>query len=171
MTPVRNVFLIVLALLVQSTVFGRFDIFGARPDFGMLVLIFIAGGVSGEAAVLYGFFIGFMQDVYTPEFLGSNAFTMSLMGFFLGILRETITVEHVAVSISITAVACLVHDIMYLSFYTVFEFPLIFRLFVRESIGGAVYTSVLALVLVSGSRWIAGGGFKSVLRRIDGIGR
>ena len=166
MATVRNVLFIILALLLQSTVFGRFDIHGARPDFGMLALVIIVGAVSGEAGILYGFFIGFLQDVYTPEYLGYNAFTMSLMGFFLGILKETIAVENIYVRIAVTFAACLVHDILYLSFYTVFHFPLMLRLIVREGAGGAACTAALALVFLSGYGFIVGGGPRNVIRHL-----
>ena len=171
MDTLRNVLLIILALLLQSTLSGRFDILGARPDLGMLALTLIAGTVTGTESILYGFFIGFVQDVYTPEYLGYNSFTMSLMGFLLGVLKETITVENIGVKIAVAGVACLLHDILYLSFYTAFDFTLLFTLFVRESLGGALYTSVLALMFIAGYGWITGGGLKVVLRELTGIRR
>ena len=171
MDNLKNALLIILALLLQSTLFGRFDILGARPDLGMLALALVAGSVSGTACIFYGFFIGFVQDVYTPEYLGYNAFAMSLTGFFLGVLKETITVENIGVKTAVTAVACLAHDILYLSLYTVFDFTIIVRLFVRESLGGALYTSVLALLLITGYKWTSGGGLKIVLRELTGIRR
>ncbi len=171
MTTTRNVLLIILALLLQSTVFGRYDILGARPDFGMIALILLAGSVSGTECIIYGFFMGFVQDVYTPEYLGYNTFTMSIMGFALGILRETITVENALVRIAVTMVACLVHDILYLSFYTVFDFSLLFRILLLEGVGGAVYSTFVALVLITGYQWYAGGGINHVLRELIGIRR
>jgi rod shape-determining protein MreD len=168
MDKLRNVLLIILALLVQSTFFGRFDMFGARPDLGMLALALLSGTVSGTETILYGFFIGFMQDVYTPEYLGYNSFTMSLMGFLLGVLNETITVENLGVKTAVACIACLFHDILYLSFYTVFDFTLLLRLFVRESLGGALYTSALAATTIAGYEWITGGGLKVVIRELTG---
>jgi rod shape-determining protein MreD len=142
--------------------------FGARPDLGMLALTLLSGTVSGTEAILYGFFIGFVQDVYTPEYLGYNSFAMSLMGFLLGVLNETITVENIGVKTAVACVACLLHDILYLSFYTVFDFTLLFRLFVRESLGGALYTSALAFIFIAGYEWITGGGLKIVIRELTG---
>lgn len=171
MTTLRNVLLVILALLLQSTVFGRYDILGARPDFGMIALILLAGNVSGTECILFGFFMGFVQDVYTPEYLGYNAFTMTVMGFALGVLKETITVENAMVKIIVTVVACLVHDFIYLSFYTVFDYSLLFHILVREGLGGAVYSAILALVLITGYQWVAGGGITHVIRELTGIRR
>ncbi len=129
------------------------------------------GGVSERECILFGFFMGFVQDVYTPEYLGYNTFTMTIMGFVLGVLRETITVENSMVKIAVTVIACLAHDILYLSFYTVFDYSLLLRILVREGISGAVYSAVLALVLITGYQWIAGGGIKHVLRELTGVRR
>jgi rod shape-determining protein MreD len=171
MNRLRNILFVFLALLLQSTVFGRYTVLGARPDLGMLALTLIAGTVSGTECIVWGLFIGFVQDVYTPEYLGYNSFAMSLMGFLLGVMRETITVENVRVKIAVTAVACLVHDLVYLLFYTMFDTMLLLRLFVHLSIGGAVYTSALAFVLISGYDWVTGGGIRIALRQLTGVDR
>ena len=59
----RNILIIVLALLLQSTFWGRFTIFGARPDLAMLVLILLVSRSGQVESVLYGFFIGFWEDL------------------------------------------------------------------------------------------------------------
>ena len=59
MKIVRNVLIIALALLLQSTLFGRFTIWGVKPDLAMLVLIFLVSSSGQVESVLYGFFIGF----------------------------------------------------------------------------------------------------------------
>ena len=169
MNRLRNVLLIILALLIQSTMYGRMDFFGIRPDLGMLALIFVASGSGTAECILYGFLAGFLQDVYTPEYLGYNSFAMSLMGFFLGILRETLTVEKYGVKILVTFLACLMHDIIYLSFYTALDASLFWGLFIKGSIAGALYTSVLAVLFISAYEWITGGGLRVVIRELIGI--
>ncbi len=171
MKIIRNILLITLALLVQSTVFGRLDIYGIRPDFAMLVLIFLANISSSVEIILYGFFIGLLQDVYSTELLGYNAFIMSLMGFFLDIAKKRLTVENYSVKVSATLVACLVHDLIYLSMYTKFDLSLIVRLFVLQSFPGAVYTSILALVFISVWEWAISGGVFIVIRELFGLRR
>ncbi len=171
MTILRNVLLIALALLVQSTFFGRLDLWNVRPDLGMLVLIFIAGGASTAECTLYGFLTGFLQDVYSPEYLGYNAFTMSLLGFMIGILRETLTVENYGVKTLVTFLACLVHDLVYLAFYTGLNVSLYMRLFIMGSLLGAVYTAGLAFLLIAAYEWSVGGGLRVAIRELIGIRR
>ena len=168
MKTIRNILLIALALLMQSTLVGRMEIFGARPDLALLVLIFIANQTNPVECILYGFFIGFLQDVYTPEYLGYNAFTMSLIAFFLGVLKERLTVENYSVRLLTTFVTCVFHDIVYLIFYTQFDLSIIKHLLLREYLSGAVYTSVLALVFIKAWEWVQNGGLFVVVRELLG---
>ena len=168
MQMVRNILLIALALLVQSTLGTRMEIMGARPDFALLMLMLLANRGSTVTSIMYGFFIGFLQDVYSPEFLGANAFAMSLMGFMLGEFRERLAVEHTGVKFVSIVVAILVHDAVYLSFYSRFEFSVAWTLFVRESLADALYTAVFGVVLVVIWQWLERGGFFSVVRELLG---
>lgn len=166
MVIVRNILIIIIVLLVQSTVFGRMNIFGVRPDLAMLILIFIAAGAEPAESIFYGFFIGFIQDVYTPEYLGFNTLTMSLIGFSLGIVKETLTVENYLVKTLVTLVACIFHDLLYLSLYTIFDFSLLLKLFLKNSLPGALYTSILAFLSIVAYEWVSGGGLKGVIREL-----
>jgi len=171
MKTVRNILLIALALLVQSTVFGRLDLFGVRPDLALMVLLFLAAETDGVGLICYGFLIGFLQDVYSPEYLGFNAFSMSLTAFVLDVLKERLTVENFTVKLVTTLLACMFHDIVYLGFYTGFAFSSLVSIFVGESLPGAVYTSVLAVLVIGLWRWANSGGLFVVLREFLECGR
>jgi rod shape-determining protein MreD len=168
MKTLRNILFIAFALLMQSTLIGRIEIFGTRPDLALLVLIFIANQSNPVECILYGFFIGFLQDVYTPEYLGYNAFTMSLIAFLLGVLKESLTVENYSVRLFTTFIACIIHDIVYLIFYTQFDLSVIRQLLIWEYLTGAVYTSALAFVFIKTWEWVQNGGLFVVVRELLG---
>ena len=168
MHVVRNILLIALTLLVQSTLGSLMEIQGVRPDFAILMLMLLASRGSTVTSIMYGFIIGFLQDAYSPEFLGANAFSMSLMGFILGEFRERLAVEHAGVKFVSTFVAILLHDAVYLSLYSRFEFSIVVSLFMRMSLAGALYTAVLGVVLVSIWQWLEQGGFFIVVRELLG---
>ena len=147
------------------------DLFGVRPDMAMIALIFLAGGTGTVSLILYGFLVGFIQDVYTPEYLGYNAFTMSIMGFLLGAIRERLTVENYLVKVFATLFACSIHDLVYLVLYTKFELSLLVSLFIRESLPGVVYTAVLAVLIMKIWEWAKKGGLQVVFRELLGFGR
>ncbi len=171
MKTLRNILLIVLALLVQSSLPGKLGIYGVQPDLALLVLIFLSNGSSPATVIFYGFFIGFLQDVYTPEYLGYNAFTMSLMAFLLSIMKERLTVENYSVKFLSTFIICLVHDGLYLSLYTQFDLSILMSLFIRESVATAVYTSVLAVMFIRAWEWAQSGGLVFVIQKLFGSRR
>ena len=171
MKQIRNILIIALALLVQSTIFGRLSIAGIKPDLAMLVLILMVNNSSHVESIIYGFTIGFLQDVYTPEFLGANAFTMSLMGFLLDNLKDRLTVENYSVRTGVAFTACVIHDLIFLSFYTKLDYSMMKELFIRESLLGAAYTSVLLFIIVILWEFIISGGFDFVLRELFGSRR
>ncbi|MFC1542087.1 rod shape-determining protein MreD [Candidatus Latescibacterota bacterium] len=164
----RNILLIALAMLLQSTLFGRFVIMGVKPDLAILVLIFFVSESGPVGSIVYGFIIGFIQDVYSPEFLGMNAFTMSLIGYSLGLSKDRLTVENYSVKAIVTFIICIVHDIIFLSFYTQLDTSILFKLLLRESIPGAVYTSVLLVITVFIWDKFLSGGFDIVKQELFG---
>lgn len=155
-----------LALLVQGTMFGRFELFGLRPDLALLCLLVIVQDTGGAKAILYGFLIGFAQDVYSPELLGYNAVAMSVTAYFIDVTKERFTVENYSVSFIVTISACILHDLLYLVFYTSFEVPVFISLFIKESLPGAVYTSAIAVVVIRVREWLRAGGFFGVLQEL-----
>ncbi len=168
MKILRNILLIALTLLLQSTLFGRFSLLGVEPDLSILVLLFIVSGSGPVSSVVYGFFIGFLQDVYSPEFLGVNAFAMSLIGYFLGLSRDRLSVENKSVIAIVVFLVCIVHDLIVFAFYTKLDISVITELFIRESLPGAVYTSGLLVVFVFIWDILANGGFKFVIQGLFG---
>jgi len=114
-------------------------------------------------SIVYGFIIGFLQDVYSPEFLGVNALTMSLMAAMLDVLKERLSLDLYTVRAAVSFGVCLLHDLIYLSFYTKFDGALMTSIFLRESLPGAVYTSVLFMLFMLLWEWMRNGGLRYVL--------
>ncbi|MFC1607073.1 rod shape-determining protein MreD [Candidatus Latescibacterota bacterium] len=168
MKYIRNLLLISLALLVQSTLLGRFDIYGVRPDLALLVLLFIMKSSDPTESIIYGFLIGFLQDVYTPEYLGFNALTMSVLAFIMGFVRERVTVEKGLVHFLVTFLACILHDSIFLTLYTHFNFTHLGTLFLTVALPGAAYTTFLSLITVMLWDRAENGGLSLVVRQLMG---
>ncbi|MBN1291570.1 MAG: rod shape-determining protein MreD [Candidatus Latescibacteria bacterium] len=171
MKTIKNILLIALALLIQSSILGRFDIYGIRPDFGMMVLLYIANTSSSVESILYGFMIGFLQDVYSPEYLGFNALTMSIIGYLLGFVSERITTEKLPARIIVTLFACLLHDMLYLILYSHLDLTLLSNLFILTGLAGAVYTTVLSVLLITLWEWAENGGLFVIVNELLGSRR
>ena len=166
MKTIKNILLIALVLLIQSTIMGRFDLFGVRPDLGMLILLYIANSSGSSESVWYGFMIGFLQDVYTPEYLGFNTFTMSIIGYLLGFVNERVTMEKIPVRIVVTLFACILHDLLFVSLYTHLDLSLAFNLYVFTGFLGAVYTTVLSVLFITVLEWAEKGGLLIIVNEL-----
>lgn len=146
-------------------------LFGFQPDFAMIALVFIAESTGFVQCILFGFAIGFFQDVYSPEYLGYNSLTMSVLAFILAFIRERLTTENFSVRLLMIFITCLLHDLIYLSMYAGFDFAILFNIYVWNSIIGAAYTSVLAMVLISLRKWLKSGGLHIAVNEIVGYRR
>lgn len=171
MQTIRNILLAILALLLQSTVAEHVTLFGFRPDMAMIAIVFIAESTGFVPCILFGFAIGFFQDVYSPEYLGYNALTMSVLAYILAFIRERLTTENFSVRLLMIFIACLLHDLIYLSMYAGFDFAVMFNIYVWNSIVSAAYTSVLAMIIISLRRWLKSGGLHFAVNEIVGYRR
>ena len=167
----RNILIIALGLLVQSTIVGHYSLLDARPDIPMIILFFLAIKSGRVQSVFYGFLIGFLIDVYSPEYLGFNAFTMSLIAFLLNTISNKLSLELPALKISVAFAACLLHDIIYLLLYTGFDYIMAFRLLFTENLMGEIYSTLIILAL--SKIWEIGlnGGIEFVFQGLFGFRR
>jgi rod shape-determining protein MreD len=86
----RLVALGVFAAVAQVTCFAKMDVFGASPDFALLVVIslgLLGGSLTGAVA---GFGIGLLIDCLLLQTLGAFALTMLTVGYVAGRYRENI---------------------------------------------------------------------------------
>jgi rod shape-determining protein MreD len=87
--------LILIAALLQSTLFFRLSIYYAVPDIALLVLVFVSytnGSLIGEAT---GFFGGVLLDFISFAPLGLNIFVRTVTGYLVGLLRGIFFLDRV----------------------------------------------------------------------------
>jgi len=80
-------------------------------------------------------------------------------------------VENYGLKTLATFLACLIHDLIYLGFYTSLDFSLSLKLFIKGSLLGAVYTSMLAFLFIAAYEWLVGGGLRVAIRELIGFRR
>ena len=88
------ILLYVLSLVLETTVFGKLSVFGAKPDLVLIVIVLVAlhrGPLPGE---IYGFIGGLLEDFVTFGSLGIQALVKTLTGFGVGFLRNKIEEEN-----------------------------------------------------------------------------
>ena len=76
--------LLLLNLILQSTLFGHFEILGVLPNTALLIIVSYAilrGDVEGA---IVGFFAGLLQDLFFARYIGFFALCGALTGYVCG---------------------------------------------------------------------------------------
>ncbi|KMQ50815.1 Rod shape-determining protein MreD [Chitinispirillum alkaliphilum] len=76
--------------ILQTTLVKIISVYGVRPDL-ILVALFIFCTKTGVLPGVYlGFFLGLLQDLYSPSILGQNALSKSVIGFLAGHFNDKV---------------------------------------------------------------------------------
>lgn len=145
----RDLFLLVTVLVLQSTLANRIAISGVRPDLLVAFVVYFAwmrGPVTGVAC---GFTVGLLQDLDAPGPLGLNALSKTVVAFLVAKAGFRVHRSNLGVRFVFFLTAMLVHDVIYFGVYTGGELSAFLRQFFFEGIPSAVYTTVVALLLLS----------------------
>lgn len=143
---VRDLLLIALALLIQTSWAHSVRILDVGPDVVIIVLVYLALSGGQIEGTLYGFASGFLLDVYNPETMGVNALANSVAGFSIGHFRTGVSVEDFRVQALLLFLAVILHDLIYFLFANVLSNPdAILGLIFRFGFGTALYTAVVGV--------------------------
>lgn len=84
MIPRRIVGVIVIAVLVQLTLFSSFSFDGARPEILVLVVLAVGHRIGPEEGAVVGFATGLAFDMFLTTPLGFTALLYLLAGYAMG---------------------------------------------------------------------------------------
>ncbi len=139
---VLAVFVLLQVLVAEKIAIGRVE-----PDFPLLIVVYLAvfkGPIRGS---VFGFLVGVLQDLFNPSFLGLNALTKSIVGYIFGIAGAKTEPENSVFLFALVGGAALVHDFIYLLFFTGLNLGTFFLTWVTVSIPSALYTAIIGVVV------------------------
>ena len=146
---VKHIGLLLLAFIIQSTVVEHIAIRGIKPDFILIILIYVSLRSGSMIGVILGFSIGLLQDFYGPPAnLGLNALCKSLLGFSVGIGKEGLYKDSMLVLMLTLVISYITHDIIYHIIDARFTLDAVVSWFVGVSLPSVFYTVVLSLLLI-----------------------
>ncbi len=104
MRVVFLVFSAIVALTVQSVAGPRLEVFGARPDWLLILVTFFAMHASGREAIVAGFCVGLAADLLTLERPGLLSLSYLLVAAFVASIREYLFVGRMTTLLALTFV-------------------------------------------------------------------
>lgn len=139
----------IIALLLQSTLADTITVHEIKPDFVLIVLVLISFTDGRITGTVFGFSAGWLQDVYSPEFLGLNALCKTIVGFFVGYASGGVLETNVVAQGIVLFVAALFHDMLYFLIYSWGHMHDFLWYVVRYGLPTAVYTTVVGVVILT----------------------
>ena len=78
----------IVVLLVQIYVAQMLEVWGIRPDFLLVFLVYVSARLGRTTGILWGFAAGLFQDLTgSLSVLGANALAKSIVGYTAGTLN------------------------------------------------------------------------------------
>jgi rod shape-determining protein MreD len=158
--------LVLTALLLQSVVFGRLELAGAKPELIYLLAILSAYLDGPASGAVMGFFGGMAQDFLLNQPKGITALTLTLVGYAVGSLRQYMPTPSPLLPVFLVAGATAVGVLFNgLFLYLIGRFDSGFAYLLRIAVLSAVYNAILTpLVFPVVRRMIEGSRPRKVFR-------
>jgi len=83
----------VLVFSFQTTLLDMFSVGGVTPDLALILALYFAIILRGDAGTVAGVAIGFIEDCFSGGLLGVNTLSKGIIGFVFTTLRKKIVVE------------------------------------------------------------------------------
>lgn len=138
--------LVLILFLMQSIAADRISFGEIAPDFIILVILFFALHRGAVKGALFGFVIGFVQDLGNPTFLGLNALLKSITGYLMGRAGQKMIPENVILLFALVASFVFGHDAVYLMFLKWPDVGSAFVMTFSIALPSAVYTGIIGVV-------------------------
>ena len=136
------------AAVVLDTAFApEIELFGARPDLMVLVVVYGSLLVGGRAAIVAGFLMGVASDADIPTYLGLNALALSVTGLATERVWNHLVRASLLVQCAVIFAATMLHDVIYYLGYYRNHLDMFGRFLLRYSIPGALYTAAIGAVV------------------------
>jgi rod shape-determining protein MreD len=161
--------IIVIALLLQTTVFSDVTLIGAKPELVYLVTIVLALLEGPAAGAVTGFAGGMAQDFLLNSPKGMTALTLTVLGYIVGLARQYIVSTSPVLPTVLVAAGTFAGILFFgLVSFLLGQFTGSVVYLVRVAALSAAYNAILTPILFPLLRWVIEG---SAARRVVGGGR
>lgn len=141
--------IVAVVLSLQTTVLDQLSIFGARLDLLLAIVVYISLIKGPVAGVVAGFVLGLLQDAQSQHGLGLDALSKAAVGYVAQFTWEGLDKESVYTQMAVLFFAGLLHNLIFLFLYCGSQLTMVPGLWLRVGVPGALYTAVVAPILVA----------------------
>lgn len=142
----------VLVVTLQTALIPRLALFGVRPDWLLIAVVFLGLYVPKRDAVLGAWLLGALADPMTIERLGLIALTYVLVALAVASIREYLFRYHFVTQLVVTLCTCILVRLAWLGYRRILydpASPLIVEMAV-DVLAVSIYTAVWAPLLLKG---------------------
>lgn len=140
---------LVLSVIVYQTLLAdRITVGSARPDPILVLIVWLTLTRDLTWGVSFAFLAGILEDSHTPQFLGLGAFLKIAGSVAVYLISHRVRTDRLIIRIGMVAAVVIAHDLLYFLVVYSFDFQLELATILNTIIPSAVYTSVVAAVVL-----------------------
>lgn len=135
---------IIVSIILQTTVINYLAIFSIKPELFLIITVYfslIKGSLSGE---VIGFAGGLLEDVFTVNLFGINAFTKTIIGYTVGKLKNKLDLDNFITPFIIVGMVTFLEGVLSYIIRLFFGQEMPFFSSMAMNLGRALYNAVLA---------------------------
>jgi len=143
-----SVSVLLLFLLLQATVLGRFRIFNIYPDIILTAVIITALKSSLSWTIFFSCLAGALSDIPGVSPYGINTLLFALLGFFAFELSKRLIIESEWRLIAVVAIAVFLRSIGSAIFLVISGSPFSPGIFLVSSFIGSIYSAAVSPLIL-----------------------
>jgi len=114
------IFLSLLALILQATLFHYLRFWGVLPDLVLILVVCFALLKGSAQGAVVGFFAGLLEDIFLGKILGINAISKMLVAYLVGLTEEKVFKANPWVAVVALLVATMMDNFCTILLYKIF---------------------------------------------------
>jgi len=136
------------ALFLQGSILNYAEIFGARPDLLLILVVFFGLFLGPAAGLESGLAAGLLKDIFALDFLWINAFILGMTGFLAGAVNTQFFKESKRADFILVFLFTIFSMVLHYAIVLVFSNSMALEFsgfFMSSVIPAAIYTGLLSI--------------------------
>jgi rod shape-determining protein MreD len=153
---VRLGFVILAAVVLQTTLFTHLRIDGVAPEIGLVCALAVAYEDGPNSGALFGFITGLAMDLFLTTPLGLSALTYAITGYAVGVFQSSIVRTSPWIAPAIGGIGGLFGGLVFISVGAlVGQEGFLSMASIKTVLIAALYDALIAPVVFPVVRWAA----------------